>query len=567
MAKKKQAPEMKLFITQSGGLFSEDDLKKYEIPQTNQIISEVKWGAEALPPPYDLSKLMAWLESNVTHNSCIRQKVQDSVGIGWHLEDVLDVESPDKEKKTLAEFFNKVNESEDIINVCKKVFLDYEACGNSYIEVVRGTASDPNSRAIKALYHVNATFVRWVNTYDKYLQQIGAKKVYFKLFGDERVMNKNTGKFESVSTPEDIANELIQIKQYTPRSYWYGLPEWLPALLAMYGSMKEQEYNLDFFTNYGVPAYAVVLSGITVKPEVEDSIKKYFETEVKANPHKTMVFGLPQGGEVRFEKLSVETKEASFRIYRRDNRDDILTAHHVPPYRVGIVQQGQLGGTIAGDVDRIYLDSVINPRQRDFEWLINQLIVKEAFGIMGWAFRFNDIDIDDRTKMSDIDSKYLSIGVLTPNEIRKRIGLATYTGGDTFYMMGNLIPVGGEATAIEVPIEEGKADIKDYISDLEIEYDEKSQPIEDYVNYLGQLIEKKGHYRARAMEPSKFREKTLALVPLSVEEGITAVVGKLKAEGEVKIQMFLFEKTKWTTEKIQEWLKEHKVKVVLFEEA
>jgi len=169
--------------------------------------------------------------------------------------------------------------------------------------------------------------------------------------------------------------------------------------------------------------------------------------------------------------------------------------------------------------------------------------------------------------MSDIDSKYLSIGVLTPNEIRKRIGLATYTGGDTFYMMGNLIPVGGEATAIEVPIEEGKADIKDYISDLEIEYDEKSQPIEDYVNYLGQLIEKKGHYRARAMEPSKFREKTLALVPLSVEEGITAVVGKLKAEGEVKIQMFLFEKTKWTTEKIQEWLKEHKVKVVLFEEA
>jgi len=37
---------------------------------------------------------------------------------------------------------------------------------------------------------------------------------------------------------------------------------------------------------------------------------------------------------IEFKPLSTEVKEASFRLFRQDNRDEILAAHGVPPYRM-----------------------------------------------------------------------------------------------------------------------------------------------------------------------------------------------------------------------------------------
>jgi len=549
-SKSKTPGEMKMFVTNLGKVFSEADLKRYEIPQTKQIVPEGQFGAEAISPPYDLAKLMSWLEVNVVHGSCVRTKTQDSVGIGWHLELVDETETEEKraeqEKEALTNFFIKVNEKEDITSVMKKVFLDYEGCGNGYIELVRGDGveSDVLEKSIKSLYHVNATTVRWAKTQDKFLQRIGQKKVYFKCFGDDRVLNKDTGTFGKIAKPESVANELIQVRQYSWRSFWYGSPEWISSIVQMYGQMKEAEYNLDFFTNYGVPAYAVIIKGMKMNTTVEETIKKYFETEVKADPHKTMVFGLPAGGEIVFEKLSVEAKESSFNIYRKDMRDDILTAHHVPPYRASIVEKGQLGGSVAEDVDRIYLDSVINPRQRDFEWIINQLIIKEGFGITAWRFKFDDIDIDDKKTQSDIDEKYFNMGVYTPNQIRKKLGLEEYDGGDTYYIAGNLVPVG------EIEIIEEKVDEDDYIDeDIGGMRGEAIAKYIDAVNWrtdedvsLLNHPEQKKYIKTEMLAQNDFLGGTFRDVYVG-GNGVLAIVGKLQS-GEVDVQCFLKDKIK-----------------------
>lgn len=567
---KGKGEEAQMFITTSGQLFSSADLKRYEIPQTKQIIEPVWNVGESIEPPYDLTRLMAWIELSVPHASCIRTKVQDGVGIGWHLNKVdnLDPEVSnelyDKEYDILANFFEKCNEGEDIISVAKKSFLDYEGCGNGYIEVVRGLPVEHLDRSIKSLYHVTATTVRWAGTKDKFLQKVSNKKVYFKVYGDQDPMDKNTGA-RVVVKPEDLANELLQFKQYTPRSYWYGLPEWLPAVFPMYGEMKEKEYNLDFFTNYGVPAYAVVLKGIKVSKEVEEGIKKYFETEVKGNPHRTMVFGMPEGGEVVFEKLSVEQKEASFRIYKRDNRDDILTAHRVPPYRAAIVERGQLGGSVASDTDRIYLDSVINPRQRDFEWVINQLMIKEGFGIRTWEFAFDDINIDDRKMQSEIDTAYFNMGALTPNQIRVKMGLEPYEGGDSYYVMGGMIPVGSEPPE-NLTVEAGKktpiTDSGDYVGDLAVKYESEGVPIDNLATFFENL-EKVGKYvRARVKQPGDFQEGTFRTIELSAKDGIKAVVGKLSGETAMTIQAYLFDAERWDVARVRKWLSARKIKAI-----
>jgi len=456
--------KVQLFITDGGTIFSENDLKRYEIPASKQMDLLSFTGLSIIEPPFDLAKLMAWTEISVPHCACIHTKVQDSVGIGWHLEQEDDNSNPIA-KEELEEFFNNVNEDEDIITVAKKVGLDFEGCGNGYIEIVRDAKGK-----VSALYHIPAISVRVHKTKKLYVQRVGAKTVWFKKFGDERLIDNTTGLVAGDKiAPEVLANEVVHLKQYTWRSAHYGLPDWLPALASMLGEMKEKDYNLNFFSSYGIPAYAVLLKGMDMTEELEETVKKYFETEIKGNPHRTMVFSVPSGGEIVFEPLSVQQKEASFRVYKRDNRDDVLTAHRVPPYRAGIVIQGQLSGGVATETDRIYQTSIIEPKQRSFEWIINVLLIGKGLELKGWLFRFDDIQIDNRIQQAQIDQIYLTTGVINPNEVRVRNGEEPYDGGDAYLTGGGATPMDeagvpadgapvsdGETPAILQPLITGK---------------------------------------------------------------------------------------------------------------
>jgi len=457
-------------ITTKGEIVSKDILKQYQVKNesSSQQITPEKWTVDTIDPPYNLVKLMEWQEQNVVHASCIKVKANDSVGIGYYLEQNEDSEDNEMDKENersyqeLMKFLSLVNPKEDIKAVLKKVFIDYESCGNGYLEVSRG----PDNK-IKHLYHINAITVRWGKDRKRLCQKIGNNYVWFKLFGNDKVLNKRTGNFvKSLPDISDEANEIIPITQYTWRSVLYGLPEWLPAIYAMYSTVKEREYNIDFFENFGVPAYAVILEGASLTQEVKDEIKKFFETQLKQDNHKTLPLSVPKGATVKFEALNVDVKEASFRMYHKDNRDTVLTAHHVPPYRVGIVEQGQLGGNVATETDRIYLDSVINPRQEDFAWVINELIIKQGFEIEDWKFKFQDINIADAKTDSEIFDKYIKNGIYTPNQVRKKLGLDPYVGGDVYYVQSSLIPIGvsdeaekeGRETNLdEIPEKERKA--------------------------------------------------------------------------------------------------------------
>ena len=73
--------------------------------------------------------------------------------------------------------------------------------------------------------------------------------------------------------------------------------------------------------------------------------------------------------------MSTDVKEASFRLFRKDNRDEVMIAHGVPGYRIGIIETGSLGGSTARESTEIYKRSVIDPRQVIIEETINQEII------------------------------------------------------------------------------------------------------------------------------------------------------------------------------------------------
>ena len=90
------------------------------------------------------------------------------------------------------------------------------------------------------------------------------------------------------------------------------------------------------------------------------------------------------------------------------------------------------------------MDSVINPRQKTFAWVINEYIIKVGLEITGWELKFEDINISDLERDSKIHSTYFNIGAMNANEIRKELGLDPYDQGNKFYINGSLVDVTAE---------------------------------------------------------------------------------------------------------------------------
>ncbi len=219
---------------------------------------------------------------------------------------------------------------------------------------------------------------------------------------------------------------MIHFPRYSPWSPFYGVPSIMPAWNALTAWALLAEYNLQFFANNAVPDYAVILEGEwggsgddeSGEAAAVEMIREYFRTHLKGQAHKTMVLEAPTGGKVTFQKLtSDQAKEGSFRLLRKDSRDEIIHAHGVPPQIIGIVETGALGGNVGAEQIGQYKDSIVTPGQKRVAAVSDRLIA-EAFEAPELSFEFEEYDAEDREANSRVDSAYLDRRVLLPNEVR-----------------------------------------------------------------------------------------------------------------------------------------------------
>ena len=72
-------------------------------------------------------------------------------------------------------------------------------------------------------------------------------------------------------------------------------------------------------------------------------------------------------------------------------------------------------------------------------------------------------------------------------------------------------------------------------------------------------------HAARVINPNRFDEKSFRRKKIT--DGVDAIMGKLKDEKTMTVQSYRFDKTKFTVEQARKWLKDHDIKVILFEKA
>jgi len=384
------------------------------------------------------------------------------------------------DRKHLALFFSDINPDESFTNINSKTDVDKESIGFACWEISRN-----GKQEIDGIWHMPSVTVRMMNnnigvcqiqnsgvgSFGNYNIERGSfdsnNRVFFKKIGLPVIMDSRNGNIigiidnpgptqtvrwinmqgeedPTVAIPlEYWANEVIIQRKYNPENFWYGMPDIVAALDACAGDKAASSFQEQFFDNNAVPRMAVVFKGVGFDDEVESEIQTYFEQDIKGNNHSVLVIEIPgdevdqhgktiPGADIKFEKLAMEVTDASFRQYRKDNCDQIVTAHRVPGSLLPI--QGINFNRDTGMVDlEIFKSQVIRPIQSEREFIINKYLVVKNLGITTWEFRFNEIDSLDELRKMQIYRGYIESNVMTLNEVRRELGLPAKKGGDVLF--------------------------------------------------------------------------------------------------------------------------------------
>ena len=411
---------------------------------SKQINREKRWlGQEGIipHPNYSFNTLYELYEHCEYFSACVNQISEDTAGLGYKL--ILKEEAKGKENQEELDkikfLLDKPNPKQSLRQILIDVLDGRGIMGYAGFEVVRNMKKE-----ITEIYPIRGINLFIHEDRNKYCQQVNNKKVWFKDFGYAKEVNAETG-IEGTSIPfKERANELIFFGTDYGLSTYYPIPKILPAAVSIACLLEIKAYNLSFFSNYSVPAYAVMLKG-EWNEEASEYIVQFLDTEVKGsdNANKTLVLQLPEDGEVEFKPLSVDVKEGSFKAYQNILEDDILLAFSMPPYRLGKTVIGRLGGTNIREATAIYKQSVIEPLQELLENIINKLIIEQGLDCHDYVFKFNDLDVRD---LDQETIRYMSLiehGCMTCNEVRNILNLGDpYPDGDKFYISNKLTEVG-----------------------------------------------------------------------------------------------------------------------------
>lgn len=438
MAKKK-IKKGSVYIQTNKGLHPIALLDKAELKrptnQSKQLKQSANWMREndLVPMPFPPEMLLTLYESNPVLFRCVNQQAIDVAGLGWSLH-LKENKKEDKiEFDRLTDFIQRPNPEETLRFILKQLLIDLGAIGWFGLEVVRN-----NKGEVAELYHVPAHTLRVHTSKEKYCQQRGNKKVWFKNFGSEKDISEKDGKQKKV-TAENKANELIFYKNYYPKSDFYGAPSSIAAVGDVMGLIGLRDFNLAFFENYGMPSALIVLEG-EWDDNSEKIVAEFVNREVRGtdNAHRTLVVTQPDNCKFSYTPLSTDIKEGSFKLYETARREDILVAFAMPPERIGIRIVGKLGGNVAEEATRIYVQSVVEPLQLDLEDIINDLLLQSET----YLFKFANIDLRDYDLEIQQMNTQVERGILTPNEARNKLGLKPYAEGDKYFILSSLIEIG-----------------------------------------------------------------------------------------------------------------------------
>lgn len=232
------------------------------------------------------------------------------------------------------------------------VCVDYVYTGNAYLQKI----ADRTGR-VRQLRHLHARAMRRGKDPDVFMQINGPERIRFQ------------------------PGEVIHIRKYSPESSIYGLPEYLGAIKSLLLNESATLFRNLFYRNGAHAGFILVTSGGDFDDEDVKALKERIEDTRGSGNFKSLYVDLPsaQGGEAKMELIRVgDFAKDDFDKVKTISRDDIISAHRVPPQILAVLTDNKL--PITGDLDKIaklYNRNVVRPIQLDIEEAINENVAPD----------------------------------------------------------------------------------------------------------------------------------------------------------------------------------------------
>lgn len=429
-------------------------------PTTKQIYKDdfYQQYGDIIEPPYNLKELKMIGEYSSILQQCVDAYKTNIIEFGIEADYKIDVnsdeikegikEQAESEWTRLDEFIRYLNLDESPEVVIGYALDDREKTGNGYLEIIRDGIGQPVGieyadaqymRVCKKTVPEEVEYTilengqekkvkRW-KRFRRYVQMVDDKKVFFKEYGDPRVMNSATGKFDD-NTPDNLrATEIYHLKI---GSGTYGKPRWIGNLISLYGARKAEELNLTYFTNgRHIPA-AITVSNGKLDDESYEALKDYMNDLAGTdNAHKFLLLeaeGITEekmvNGDEKITPAKVEIKslaeilqqDALFLEYDERTRQKIRSSFRLPPLYTGESQE--FNRATADTARKVTEEQVFQPERKALARALNTLFL-EPLGFKYVRLSVKGADFHDPVEIADILNPFIQAGAVVPNDLRE----------------------------------------------------------------------------------------------------------------------------------------------------
>ena len=404
---------------------------------------EVCNAGEWITPPNDLRGLGNLVKNSTILPQCIRAYRNNIAGFGIGIRYLDDVEKTPE----MAAEYSRAEEIIELLNIeqdTKEVFEDIvearETYGIAYLEVIRNLAGEvvqiefikdtpsihktkPLAPYIPSIYYHHGQQLERKKRYCKYKQEIGGQTVYFREFGDPRIMDSRDGKYLEEGETLGLEYQANEIMEFAVGTEAYGEVRWIGQVLGVDGSRKAESLNNNYFENGRHTPLMIMIEGGTL---TDDSFKKLqnYMNEIKgaAGQHAFIILETESSdGRVDFdqsEKPKIEVKDLAnilqkdelFQDYLDNNRRKVQSAFQLPDLYVGYTTD--FNRATAQTAQEVTEEQVFQPERRSLAWTINNRLLN------GYQFRY-------------VEAYFLEPSISNPDDLYKLLTVCNNAGGLT----------------------------------------------------------------------------------------------------------------------------------------
>ena len=336
------------------------------------------------------------------HHAIVNSKKDYVVGQGW----TVDGEGLNTfQLGKLEQFVRHPNQYENLDDILEKIALDYELYNGFALEVVY----DQLNEKIAAIYH--ADFARYRSNED------GTCYYYSE---DWSKHNPEVEKIDAFNWQNPEGKQLLYVKGYSPGCKYYPLPTYLGSTGYIELDIEIQNYHISAVQNNFVGSSIISFFNGEPSAEEQEEIERQIKQKFTGTDNAGSIvlnFADSKDRGVEIQHLSGSDDDKRFEILNKTVQREIYAGHQVTdPALFGIKEDGIFTSrNQLVDSFELFQNTYVNNRQQFIERVFNELAALQGFE--------GRLVIKDTEPISIQFSESTVISVMTPDEIREKIGL------------------------------------------------------------------------------------------------------------------------------------------------